>query len=172
MIYALFVHVSCLNPHFWCLDHHFWLVKSLGKAPHGPLAGSFPQHRGPTSPCPPRCPHHPGALALDLAVLWQTREGLNINIYIYLFIYLFKASKKYISPVFYGPCNSLETKPSISVLFASFWKWSLSLVRFLQDIGPGNPAFAGLEAAVSTAPATLWSSNLSFSIVALKLALV
>ena len=93
-------------------------------------------------------------------------------IYIYLFIYLFKASKKNISPVFYGPCNSLETKPSISVLFASFWKWSLSLVRFLQDIGPGNPAFAGLEAAVSTAPATLWSSNLSFSIVALKLALV
>ena len=25
--------------------------------------------------------------------------------------------------VFYGPSNSLETKPSISVVFASFWKW-------------------------------------------------
>ena len=43
--------------------------------------------------------------------------------------------------VFYGPGNSLETKPSISVVFASFWKWSLSPVRFLQDIGPGNRAF-------------------------------
>ena len=58
-----------------------------------------------------------------------------------------------------GPCNSLETEPSISVVFASFWKWSLSPVRFLQDIGPRNRAFAGLDAAVSTAPATLWSSN-------------
>ena len=89
-------------------------------------------------------------------------------------IYL-RHQKKHIpleSLVFYGPCNSLETKPSISMLFASFWKWSLSLVRFLQDVGPGNRAFAGLDAAVSTAPATLWSSNLSFSIVALKLTLV
>ena len=76
------------------------------------------------------------------------------------------------SVVFYGPCNSLETKPSISVVFASFWKWSLSPVRFLQDIGPRNRAFAGLDAAVSTAPATLWSSNLWFSMVALKLTLV
>ena len=64
------------------------------------------------------------------------------------------------SLVFYGPCNSLETKPSISVVFASLWKWSLSPGRFLQDIGPRNRAFAGLDAAVSTAPATLWSSNL------------
>ena len=76
------------------------------------------------------------------------------------------------SLVFYGPCNSLETKPSISVVFASFWKWSLSPVRFLQDIGPRNRAFAGLDAAVSTAPATLWSSNFWFSMVALKLTLV
>ena len=63
------------------------------------------------------------------------------------------------SLAFYGPCNSLERKPSISVVFASFWKWNLSPVRFLQDIGPRNRAFAGLDAAVSTAPATLWSSN-------------
>jgi hypothetical protein len=41
-----------------------------------------------------------------------------------------------------------------------------------MDIGPGNLAFKGLKAAVSTAPATLWSSNLSFSMVALKLTLV
>ena len=72
----------------------------------------------------------------------------------------------------YGPCNSLETKLCISVVFASFWKWSLSSVRFLHDTRPGNRAFPGLDAAVSTAPATLWSSNLSFSMVALKLTLV
>ena len=79
--------------------------------------------------------------------------------------------KKLESLVLYDPCNSLETKPSISVVFASFWKWSLSPVRFLQDIGPGNRAFAGLDAAVSTASATLWSSNLLFSMLALKLTL-
>ena len=76
------------------------------------------------------------------------------------------------SIVFYGPGHSLETKPSISVVFASFWKCSLSPVRFLQDIGPRNRAFARLDAAVSTAPATLWSSNFRFSMVALKLTLV
>ena len=87
--------------------------------------------------------------------------------------YLRHQKKKNLEPlVFYGPCNSLETKPSISVVFASFWKWSLSPVRFLQDIGPRNRAFAGLDAAVSTAPATLWSSNFWFSMVALKLTLV
>ena len=48
------------------------------------------------------------------------------------------------------------------MVFASFWKWSLSPVRFLQDIGPRNRAFAGLDAAVSTAPATLWSSIFFF----------
>ena len=64
-----------------------------------------------------------------------------------------------VAVVVVGPCNSLETEPSISVVFASFWKWSLSPERFLQDIGPRNRAFAGLDAAVSTAPATLWSSN-------------
>ena len=74
--------------------------------------------------------------------------------------------------VFYGPCHSLETKPSISVVFASFWKWSLSPIKFLQDIGPRNRAFAGLDAAVSTAPATLWSAIFLFSMVALKLTLV
>ena len=103
---------------------------------------------------------------------WETPRGWGIKKYI------FKASKKIFpwnpleSLVFYGPCNSLETKPSISVVFASFWKWSLSPVRFLQDIGPRNRAFAGLDAAVSTAPATLWSSNFWFSMVALKLTLV
>ena len=35
-------------------------------------------------------------------------------------------------------------------VFASFWKWSLSPVRLLQDIGRRNRAFAGLDAAVST----------------------
>jgi hypothetical protein len=34
--------------------------------------------------------------------------------------------------VFNGPCNSLETKPSMSVVFASFRNWSLSPVRFLE----------------------------------------
>ena len=85
-----------------------------------------------------------------------------------------KFSEKY-SPgplVFYGPGNSLETKPSISVVFASFWKWSLSPGRLLQDIGPRNRAFAGLDAAVSTAHATLWSSIRLFSMVALRLTLV
>ena len=76
------------------------------------------------------------------------------------------------SLVFYGPCHSLETKPSISVVFASFWKWNLSPVRFLHDIGPRNRAFAGFDAAVSIAPATLWSSNFWFSMIALKLTLV
>jgi hypothetical protein len=55
--------------------------------------------------------------------------------------YLRHQTKKLESLVFYGPCNSLnslETKPGISVVFASFWKWSLSPVRFLQDIGPRN----------------------------------
>ena len=86
--------------------------------------------------------------------------------------YLRHPKKKHLeSLVLYGPCNSLETKPSISVVFASFWKWSLSPVRFLQDIGPGNRAFAGLDASVSTASATLWSSNLLFSMLALKLTL-
>ena len=41
------------------------------------------------------------------------------------------------------------------MVFASLWKCSLSPVRFLQDIGPRNRAFARLDATVSTAPATL-----------------
>ena len=108
-----------------------------------------------------------------------SREDQIIDIYLY-----FKHQNKNIPleiPCFLWPLQQIgnkTTKPSISVVFASFWKWSLSPVRFLQDIGPGNRAFArfvqlcehlGLDAAVSTAPVTLWSSILSFSMVALKL---
>jgi len=75
--------------------------------------------------------------------------------------YLRHQTKKMESLVFYGPCNSLnslETKPSISVVFASFWKWSLSPVRFLQDIGPRNRALAGLDAAVGLKFVYVWFS--------------
>ena len=100
-----------------------------------------------------------------------SREDQIIDIYLY-----FKHQNKNIPleiPCFLWPLQQVgnkTTKPSISVVFASFWKWSLSPVRFLQDIRPGNRAFARFV--VSTAPATLWSSNLSFSMVALKFALL
>jgi hypothetical protein len=84
----------------------------------------------------------------------KNRESKNKYLRHQIYIYIFIIYSALESLAFYGPCNSLERKPSISVVFASFWKWSLSPVRFLQDIEPRNRAFAGLDAAVSTAPAT------------------
>ena len=68
--------------------------------------------------------------------------------------------------VFYGLCNSFETKPNISVACAALWKWNraldlLEITHFVNRLE--------IDAAVSTIFATLWSSNLSFSMVGLKL---
>jgi hypothetical protein len=54
-----------------------------------------------------------------------------------------EASSKY-SP---GPLRfqwPLQQFGDPSVVSAAFWKWNLSPVRFLQDIGPGNHAFASV----------------------------
>ena len=47
--------------------------------------------------------------------------------------------------VFYGP---LPQFGDASVVFAAFWKWKLSPVRFLQDIGFGNHAFTCFVAVI------------------------
>lgn len=67
--------------------------------------------------------------------------------------HIFKASKKKLEPlVFYGPRNSLEAKPNVLQAFCEHF------VNMLE-----------LDAAVLTIFATLWTSNLSFSMVGFKL---
>jgi hypothetical protein len=64
--------------------------------------------------------------------------------------------------------------PLFSMVLATVWRQNRAFLWYLHRFGSGprNRAFAGLDAAVSTAPATLWSSNFWFSMVALKLTLV
>ena len=79
---------------------------------------------------------------------------------------IFKASKK-IFP--WGSKHKyLITSKKYSPIPCFLWL----LQQFVQDIGPRHRAFAGLNAAVSTAPATLWSSIFWCSMVSLKLTLV
>ena len=65
-----------------------------------------------------------GSLAGLIFQGWGIKKKKNIYIYIRLNLSL----------VFYGPCNGLEAKPSISVVFALFWKWSLSPSRFCRTL--------------------------------------
>ena len=164
MIYALFDHVSCLNPHFWCLDHHFlageipWQSASWASGRIFSTASRSNITMSSSLPAPPRSL---GAwLGRVVANTWGIKK-----------IYL-RHQEKYISPgipCFLWPLQQFGDKTEHFCAICIVLEVE-PLAR--KDIGPGNRAFAGLDAAVSTAPATLWSSNLSFSIVALKLTLV